>query len=406
MLLRPSIRAKGGSKLSIAARLTTTPTNKLKGSQLKKKKTFGILPSFSMGKIPKIDVKEDNPLKPNTNTEDARIYTVTIKSNYGDPNFISIGSVWFLDSTKHIIRPIKVRSLHKSPVDIQSLSNIFLTKNNIDEAWHVDINEMDEQGIEIYFMFSEDSEPYYVRIWNGQNVNEASTKEIVIKDDFDQICFSGSIPMNFGIDAQLRTMEKLNIPKSNSIAQINELFNIKEDKQSEYREDIKDMYGYLPYNPSRNITLNILKNFGNEDIVTLFAIDIFDENYNKITPDNIKDVSIRSAVNFTSVSSIFRKNKFDYTPGSELFTISKIKKVEGDEEDINPSITISLKKPMFISAIDIWNDPNDTKEAGVSKASLVIDDNTVWVGRIRRKCSEAGITVYLQDDHSINKEIA
>ena len=318
-------------------------------------------------------------------TNTSEVFTISIKSNYGNKFLVTCSSIWFLDKNKRKIQPIKIKcpqSTIQNPTinTTDYLADLTLLKTNISEMWKVDISQGQPHQIDIYFFFAEGTKPEFVRIWNGQNADDTSVHEIEIQNSSKEILFNGIVPKSYGIDAKLKYPEAQNaFERINSLALFYDFLYPNRDDEKK----LTDKFGTLPLKPCKSMTIKILQNWGHQTMVGLNALEIYDEQKHEILPDSITEIDISDAPNFNDPMKLFKENKLADTMYS-MFIMMLPNQQQQPKAAMFPTIVIHFKEPVFISSASIYNYNGGDPSVGVKYCSISLDSEIVWRGKIRR----------------------
>jgi len=301
----------------------------------------------------------------------AKVVKITLKSNWGHPSKLSLGSVVFFGSNyRHI--PIMYCSTIPSFEEYPSLSLIFnenLIKGETTECWAIPWDSTNP-GVSIVAIIPKEEDIQFIRIWNSTHEEESCTKSIEIKDSAGRV-YSGDIPLGFGIDVTL--MEEIETPNSQSI--LTELF-----PSLTNNTNLTDNYGSVPILSTNCIKLEILSNYSKDPNVGLNAIRLFDIENKPIEWSDIEKFALRNATGNDNEKNLFVDEEKAVRDNKKRMFLLKTDWIE------LPSIEIYFKEPRKIAKIEIWNlnAMDFNLKHGIKRLKVFQNNKLAWVGNLKR----------------------
>ena len=318
----------------------------------------------------------------------AKIIKIILKSNWGNQDIISLGSISiFSESNKHI--PILFCSTLPFCEKSNNLSILFnqqLVKSNSNNVWY---HPWNNNEVCLNILIPNNEKINFIRIWNNTNIGDSCTKEIDIKDS-DGKTFLGEIPLGFGIDAYLTYP----INNNSHFPNINSIFS-----NLELNKKVSDSYGFYPLIYTERIKFEFLSNFIGNDTFGINAIHIYDSE-NKLIPSSlIKEINLFNAHTKDNYQHLFEDEETVKRTSKTSQYIFK------HEDNQFPILEIIFKEKIQIIKILFWNlnSRNFNLKFGIKKLKLYNNDKFIWIGNLKpgngrkRKILETITTIWFSD---------
>ncbi|OHT02114.1 hypothetical protein TRFO_07317 [Tritrichomonas foetus] len=277
-----------------------------------------------------------------------KVLTIQIQSNWGNQTTMMLSAINVYDE-KHnqiIIKSISSYPELPNPVVLERLTLTNLIKNEKDEFQTEWPPQYPYDSFSFIITIDDCTTPKYIRLWNSQTSQDAAAKSFAILHGTN-ICCEGVIPKGFGNDYELSFKSK-NIEESFSKQFLQELFPNSIHEQLK----LQDIYGNYPLHPVSKVTFEILNTHcdSKERIIGLNGIELYNENFAKITENYVDEVFVENFLSSTNRANLIRENKVsnkevDMFMG-ELFS---------HESESLPKIHFIMTEPVMLTKIEIWN---------------------------------------------------
>ncbi|OHS92854.1 hypothetical protein TRFO_12212 [Tritrichomonas foetus] len=308
----------------------------------------------------------------NPNEQEGSIYTITIKSNWGNPEKLSLSSINLLDHDRKIINIMSISSMPNILTDLEQIVSYNLVKTNNNDIWCIPWPQPNG-NISIILKVSANDYPEYVRIWNPTTDTDCSVRDVHIYNGTEKV-FSGEAPKGFGIDFAIASSqnEQSNFERCESKEVLQQLF-----PELIPERGVNDAYGKYPLNSINSVTLEITKTWSSEKNIGINGFDIYDIDHKKVLLSKISNIIIEGCSSFSDPDNLFKKSH-------ETVDFTQMFMAETHWTE-TPKIIFHFEEPIKIVKIRIWNFNADNRNLkfGLRTFNIRFDDKIMYTGKMK-----------------------
>ena len=315
-------------------------------------------------------------------------------SNYGDPNMITLSEIDVIEKNHLPAHNVTITADKKrySRGNLSFLCNNSILKSSRDKMWAEEWSQ-DSDPIVLHIHFRSFTPPEYLRIFNSRAGDKSNLKDFAIFFG-GAFIVSGVVPIDFGVTISLKNY---NIPALDMSQELEYAC------KSTSRDG--DKYGIIPIYDVKDIELVILSAFKSEELFGLNSVEFFGALGDPIPYTFVESIDIYGGNNLSTPYKLFKLKKRTMRMNDMWI---------GRREELNKPVTlkISLKEPLKISMIRIWNynGADESDILGVKNLKVIINQKTcVWVGKLNRAKGTTSLIkdgvndIYLSENYKIKE---
>jgi len=299
-----------------------------------------------------------------------KVITVKVSSNYGNKARICCSSMMLLDSSRIPILNQRVTSVPQMPqTSLDRLTDRVLIKDEGEAIWSSEWPPKGYSDITFFFTVPHSVHPRFLRVWNQKGSGDSSIKDVTVISEWKS-CFSGVVPIGFGIDIQFNT--KNQVEPSKSIPSMQDILPSQTSSSM-----ITDRFGNAPLITTNTISFEIVSNWGDETNIGVHYIDIINENNMYISIEDIDHFRCDNCIMRTDVKNLVKTSRYSSEANNMFIAETRWHSA--------PLIVFSMKKCMKIAGIRIGNfdATNRNHDIGIKNIKIYANENRlIWVGRI------------------------
>lgn len=294
--------------------------------------------------------------------------TLSLESNWGDPNLITCSEIDLLTRDRVPIENMKIvpdndRYLSKN---LSLLTNHKMIKSDMKEAWSTKWWK-NHPPIVLQLVCNSDHPPEFIRIWNGKYESAAHVRKFTVYIENNFVC-TGEAPYEFGVVLLIKSND-FKIKPQFDLASI--------DTKTQVIMEI-DKYGVMAVPSYQRLVFKILGTYTDENYSAgLNCIEFFGSDGKPIPFSAVRGLSVQQCNNLSSPYKLLKPKRRTM----ELADMWICQKTSAN--DI-PTLIVDLVKPYKIVMIRIWNfnAAEGHDDIGIKKLRIECNDKPIWVGRL------------------------